>query len=143
MAAITDRNKLTRSYPVLTAIHFLPYMYHILFSQSLPDTASFLHTHRKVLRMLRSPAISPTTPVSIRCECYKASHEYSRAEIKPLGFCNDAHHKCNDPAPLSVFFMIFTRRLVPSLSAPRLMNFSASSNELIPPAAFTFTPSPT
>ena len=21
------------------------------------------------------------------------------AEIKPLRFCNDAHHKCNDPAP--------------------------------------------
>ena len=133
MAAITDRNKLTRSYPVLTAIHFLPYMYHILFSQSLPDTASFLHTHRQVLRMLQS----------IRFECCKTSHECSRAEIKPLRFCNDAHHKCNDPAPLSVFFMIFTRRLVPSLSAPRLMNFSASSNELIPPAAFTFTPSPT
>ena len=39
------------------AIHVLPYMYHILFSQSLPDTASFLHIHRQILKMPRSPAI--------------------------------------------------------------------------------------
>ena len=39
------------------AIHFLSHMYYISFSQSLPDTASFLHTHRQNPKMPRSPAI--------------------------------------------------------------------------------------
>ncbi len=36
------------------------------------------------------------------------------------------------------FFIIFTRRLVPSRSAPSSINFSASAKEEIPPAAFFF-----
>ena len=43
-------------------------------------------------------------------------------------------------APAFSFLTIFTILLVPSLSAPSSMNFSASSNELIPPAALIFVP---
>ena len=39
--------------------------------------------------------------------------------------------------------MILTSLLVPSLSAPRRINSSASSKEEMPPAAFTFTSFPT